>query len=318
MFAAAVLILGGAQVGLGSAQAGAAEVKVGGRPLAFDPPEGYCLFEKSRPREALAIREARRSVGPADILVWMAVDCAEKDRWSQQPTTVFDRAIAVSVTKRKAIVESAETMTRAEFIAEMARTRPWHAISKEFLENMTATGPRIRPGRISVLAKDEEAVYIGTTYAMFMHTATGRRWVAMVSVSAETVINQLPVSLEISGPSTRNTSLKNLLRDQKVLLRALIARNEPAAVEPPPAVEPPITADPLTTADPSITPDPSTTADPSITVAPPPAVEPLITVAPVTSAEPLRTVDPPTALGPPTSIKPPVAVERKSPDSTTP
>jgi len=224
MIALALVMFTGAQVS-------AAEVKISGQPLSFEAPDGYCILQKNNPFENLAINVTRKLIGPAEIAVWFFYDCAEKDRLLKGEISGVSHTGAVIVTKRKAFVDAAAQMTRAEYIAALSHAHPWQAMAKAEDQRLKNLGLRVKTSKVKEIGKDEFAVYVAGTQSMYV----GRRWVTFVSVSAETVINRLPVTIGLSWEDGGEGSLKPLLQEVRALARDTIARNEGGWIEEPPA-----------------------------------------------------------------------------------
>lgn len=198
----------------------AADVKVGGRPLSFEPSPGYCLYEKSRPMEEKAIAGARRLSEPTEIAIWVFGECARRDQWFSLPP---GQTGVVFVTKRQAIFHAAETLPRAEFVAEMAR-QPWRTIYADMDTRSQKFGVNSKTHSLQIIAKDNDALYIGASGTITIRNIK----MSFINVTALTTVNSLPVSFELSVPSGQ-TPMTVLLELQKTNVRNLIARNEQAA-----------------------------------------------------------------------------------------
>jgi hypothetical protein len=205
----------------------AAEVKIGGRPLAFEPPSRYCLFDKDQSAEQKAIAFVRKFYAPSEIMVWMFGECARRTQWLSQSPTAAGRGGVVYVTKRQAVFRAAETMTRAAFLAEMTRTQPWRAIYKDLARRTAGAGVTFRLDTIKVLSSDDAAIYVGAVYSV----PNGRGWISFAEVTALTVVHKLPVNVNVSAVGNEQ-SMAALLGDAKAQIRALIDRNEQDAISP--------------------------------------------------------------------------------------
>jgi len=242
--ALAVIALGAllAIAALGSARA--EQFQFAGRSLEIEPPQGYCALDRSHPDEAQMLDLQERLQKRQNRVAMMFLECQDLAQRRAGNADDPQRYGMVLIPQPQGEVRAIPDMTRAEFVAAVAKPLPQldaDALSRDIGDQVGQAVPGATVNNVKllgVLKQDARAVYVGVSVGGMSQDGKTVSDGA-VGITAITLVNQIPVSLNLYRVKGGAEAIPGLLADQQRNVDALIAAN--AASEPP---SPPIAPSP--------------------------------------------------------------------------
>lgn len=197
-------------------------VNVLGQQVRFSNPSGYCTPGKSA-REVELMDLARRSLGEGSRLVHSAVRCSELEDYRKRRRDMLDHWLQIQLIGPKGNFQRIE-MPREAFLSSLSKSSP--------RVNVTELNRRLKAsfenGDISLsnmkfepIGRDGNAVY----FSMRVDMIVGEASRPVTGISGITLLNSLPLSINVYEGTGSPQSRGQLQAVQQELLNSLLTEN---------------------------------------------------------------------------------------------
>ena len=197
-------------------------VNVLGQQVVFSNPSGYCTPGKSA-REVELMDLARRVLGEGSRLVHSAVRCSELEGYRKGRRDMLDHWLQVQLIGPKGNFQRIE-MPREVFLSGLSKSSP-RVNAAELNQRLKAS---FENGDISLsdmkfepIGRDGNAVY----FSMRMNMRVGETTRPVTGISGITLLNSLPLSINVYEGTGLPQSRGQLLAVQQELLNSLLTEN---------------------------------------------------------------------------------------------
>lgn len=197
-------------------------VNVLGQQVVFSNPSGYCTPGKSA-REVDLMDLARRSLGEGSRLVHAAVRCSELDDYRKGRRDMLDHWLQIQLIGPKGNFQRIE-MPREAFLSSLSKSSPRvnaaelnHRL-KTWFENSDIS---LSDMKIEPIGRDGNAVY----FSMRMYMSIGETSRPVTGISGITLLNSLPLSINVYEGTGSPQSRGQLQAVQQELLNSLLTEN---------------------------------------------------------------------------------------------
>lgn len=197
-------------------------VNVLGQQVVFSNPRGYCTPGKSA-REAELMDWARRVLGKGSRLVHAAVRCSELEDYRKGRREMLDHWLQIQLIGPKGNFQRIE-MPREVFLSGLSKSSP-RVNAAELNQRLKAS---FENGDISLsdmkfepIGRDGNAVY----FSMRMNMRVGETTRPVTGISGITLLNSLPLSINVYEGIGLPQSRGQLLTVQQELLNSLLTEN---------------------------------------------------------------------------------------------
>ena len=197
-------------------------VDVLGQQVVFSNPSGYCTPGTSA-REVELVDIARRSLGEGVRLVHAAVLCSELEDFRLGRRDMLDHWLQIQLLGAKGNFQRVE-MAREDFLAGLSHSSP-RVNSDELNRRLSAS---FETSKISLsdtkfepIGRDGNAVY----FSMRMSMSAGQTSRTITGIGGTTLLNALPLSINVYEGSGSPQSRGQLHAVQQELLQSLLTEN---------------------------------------------------------------------------------------------
>lgn len=197
-------------------------VHVLGQQVMFSNPSGYCTPGKSA-REVELMDLARRSLGEGSRLVHAAVRCSELGDYRAGRREMLDHWLQIQLLGPKGNFQRIE-MPREAFLSSLSKSSPRvNAIElnqrlKASFENSDIS---LSDMKFEPIGRDGNAVY----FSMRMNMIVGETSRPVTGISGITLLNSLPLSINVYEGTGSPQSRGRLQSVQQELLNSLLTEN---------------------------------------------------------------------------------------------
>jgi len=204
-------------------QSAAAEsVNVLDQRVVFSNPSGYCTPGKSA-RELELMDIARRSLGEGSRLVHAAVRCSELDDYRAGRRDMLDHWLQIQLLGPKGNFQRIE-MPREAFLSGLSKSSP-RVNAVELNQRLKASFENsdisLSDMKIEPIGRDGNAVY----FSMRMNMSVGETSRPISGISGITLLNSLPLSINVYEGTGAQQSRGQLQAVQQELLNSLLTEN---------------------------------------------------------------------------------------------
>jgi len=204
-------------------RAAAESVTVLGQKIVFSNPRGYCTPGKSA-REAALVDLARRSLGEGSRLVHVAVRCAELEDFRDGWRDMLDHWLQIQLIGPKGDFRRVD-MERESFLGGMSKSMPRVGSAAELdrlLNESFGTGDvKLSEVKVEPIGRDGNAVY----FSLRMNMAVGEVSRPVTGISGITLLNSLPLSVNVYEATGSPQSRAQLQSVQREILNSLLTEN---------------------------------------------------------------------------------------------
>lgn len=198
-------------------------IEVLGQQVSFTNPSGYCTPGSSqRERDLMAM--SQRTVGPGARLVHVAIRCSELEAFRAGRRETLDHWLQIQLIGPKGDFKRLE-MGREAFLADLAKNSIPRLDATEISRRLQAAfeNPDLSLSEMQVmpLGRDGNAVYF--LYQMNLSVGESNR--PMTGLSGFTLLNSLPLTVNVYEATGRVKSRDQLQRTLQQLLMSLFAEN---------------------------------------------------------------------------------------------
>jgi hypothetical protein len=197
-------------------------VDVLGQQVVFSNPSGYCTPGKSA-REVELMDLARRSLGEGSRLVHTAVRCSELADYRKGRRDMLDHWLQVQIIGPKGNFQRIE-MPREAFLSGLSKSSP-RVNAAELNQRLKASFENseisLSDMKIKPLGRDGNAVY----FSMRMNMSIGETSRPVTGISGITLLNSLPLSINVYEGTGSPRSRDQLPAVQQELLNSLLTEN---------------------------------------------------------------------------------------------
>jgi hypothetical protein len=205
-------------VGLAQGEA----IDVLGQKIRFGNPAGYCTpGNTQRERDLMAI--AQRSVGPGSRIVHAAIRCPELEAFRSGARDELDHWLQIQLIGPKGEFKRME-MGREAFLVGIAKTSPSFNLSEITRRINTAladTTLSLSKTQVALLGRDGNAVYFSSR----MNLKVGNSSRPVTVLSAITLVNALPLTINVYEATGKETSREKLQPTLQQLLMSVLTEN---------------------------------------------------------------------------------------------
>lgn len=203
--------------------AAAESYTVAQRTLEVETPSAYCRLDRNRTAEDELFRVIEKVNAGLNRVLSVFVDCNELAQWRQGAMATIERygqvltpaqEIAYAGLPRRIFLEELEKVMGSAFASGLEQGR----------DRMAAVLPKLKLGEVrslGLLATDDLALYAGM--AELLASTEGNRVIA--GIVAMTLVNEVPVSVNLYRTYEGPESIDALLVEQQQFLRDLMAGN---------------------------------------------------------------------------------------------
>jgi len=205
------------------------ELQFAGRDLVVAPPPGFCALDPMRPQEGQMLEQQQKLQQQGSKLALMFLACADLEQLRSGSSINPQRYGTVIVLAQQGQVRAIGEMTRAQFIAAVAKPYPQVGLDlPRRLDEIARSDVNAFDAKVlGVLKQDDNAVYLGVAIRGLRFDGAAVP-AGIVGVTAVTLINQLPVSMTLYQAKGNAEGMMALLSDQQRNVDALVAVNAPA------------------------------------------------------------------------------------------
>jgi len=199
------------------------------RTIEFNPPEGYCLLDRSDPYETQIfdyMADIQRGHG-TELLAMYAV-CGETQAIIDgKATNYFDYGLLVALPSDGAVIQPMSGYSRAEVIELMQKDMPsanaeMQAGIDKAREQLAESGIAMSNATVpTVIGSDDNALYA----AFSLEVDAGNGPAPVAAMSAFTFVEELPLVLQLYTPN-QDGAFEALLDRQAALAADFVAANE--------------------------------------------------------------------------------------------
>lgn len=197
-------------------------VDVLGQQVMFSNPSGYCTPGKSA-REVDLMNLARRSLGEGSRLVHAAVRCSELDDYRAGRREMLDHWLQIQLLGPKGNFQRIE-MPREAFLSSLSNSSP-RVNAVELNQRLKASFENsdisLSDMKFEPIGRDGNAVY----FSMRMNMIVGETSRPVTGISGITLLNSLPLSINVYEGTGSPQSRGRLQSVQQELLNSLLTEN---------------------------------------------------------------------------------------------
>lgn len=197
-------------------------VNVLGQQIAFSNPSGYCTPGKSA-REVELMDLARRSLGEGSRLVHAAVRCSELEDYRKGLRDMLDHWLQIQLIGPKGNFQRIE-MPREAFLSGLSKSSPRvnaAEINRRLKTSFESSDISLSDMKVEPIGRDGNAVY----FSMRMNMIVGETSRPVTGISGITLLNSLPLSINVYEGSGSSQSRGQLQAVQQELLNSLLTEN---------------------------------------------------------------------------------------------
>lgn len=203
-------------------RAAAESVNVLGQQVLFSNPSGYCTPGESA-REVELMDLAKRSLAEGSRLVHAAVLCSELEDYRMGRREMLDHWLQIQLIGPKGNFQRIE-MPREAFLSGLSKSTP-RVNSAELNRRLKASFENSNVALIDMkfepIGRDGNAVY----FSMRMNMSVGESSRPISGISAITLLNSLPLSINVYEGTGSPQSRGQLQAIQQELLNSLLTEN---------------------------------------------------------------------------------------------
>ncbi len=197
-------------------------VNVLGQRIVFSNPSGYCTPGKSA-REVELMELARRSLGEGSRLVHAAVRCSELEDYRKGHRDMLDHWLQIQLLGPKGNFQRIE-MPREAFLSGLSKSSP-RVNAAELNQRLKASfensDVNLSDMKVEPVGRDGNAVY----FSMRMNMSVGETSRPISGISGITLLNSLPLSVNVYEGTGSAQSRGRLQAVQQELLISLLTEN---------------------------------------------------------------------------------------------
>jgi hypothetical protein len=197
-------------------------VNVLGQQIAFSNPGGYCTPGTSA-REVELMDLARRSLGEGSRLVHAAVRCSELEDYRKGRRDMLDHWLQIQIIGPKGNFQRIE-MPREAFLSGLSKSSP-RVNAAELNQRLKASFENsdinLSDMKFEPIGRDGNAVY----FSMRMNMSVGETSRPISGISGITLLNSLPLSVNVYEGTGSLQSRGQLQAVQQELLNSLLTEN---------------------------------------------------------------------------------------------
>lgn len=197
-------------------------INVLGQQVVFSNPSGYCTPGKSA-REVELMDMARRSLGEGSRLVHSAVRCSELEDYRLGRRDMLDHWLQIQLIGPKGNFQRIE-MSREVFLSGLSKSSP-RVNAAELNQRLKASfkkgGISLSNVKFEPIGRDGNAVY----FSMQMVMIVGEASRPVTGISGVTLLNSLPLSINVYEGTGSPRSRGQLQVVQQELLNSLLTEN---------------------------------------------------------------------------------------------
>jgi hypothetical protein len=193
-----------------------------GQRIAFSNPSGYCTLGMSA-REVELTDLARRSLGEGSRLVHAAVRCSELEDYRKGRREMLDHWLQIQLIGPKGNFQRVE-MPREEFLSALSKSSPRvsaAALNQRLKASLKNSDISLSDMKFEPLGRDGNAVY----FSMRMNMSVGETSRLISGISGITLLNSLPLSINVYEGTGSPQSRSQLQAVQQELLSSLLTEN---------------------------------------------------------------------------------------------
>jgi len=197
-------------------------VSVLGQQVVFSNPSGYCTPGKSA-REVELMDLARRSLGEGSRLVHAAVRCSELEDYRKGRRDMLDHWLQIQLIGPKGNFQRIE-MQREAFLSGLSKSSPRidpAEINRRLKASLDNGGISLSQMQVEPIGRDGNAVY----FSMRMNMSVGETSRPVTGISGITLLNSLPLSINVYEGTGSPQSRGQLQVVQQELLNSLLTEN---------------------------------------------------------------------------------------------
>ena len=203
-------------------RAAAESVNVLGQQVLFSNPSGYCTLGESA-REGELMDLAKRSLAEGSRLVHAAVLCSELEDYRMGRREMLDHWLQIQLIGPKGNFQRIE-MPREAFLSGLSKSTP-RVNSAELNRRLKASFENsdvaLTDMKFDPIGRDGNAVY----FSMRMNMSVGESSRPISGISAITLLNSLPLSINVYEGTGSPQSRGQLQAIQQELLNSLLTEN---------------------------------------------------------------------------------------------
>ena len=193
-----------------------------GQQVVFSNPSGYCTPGTS-PREVELLDIARRSLGEGARLLHAAVLCSELEDYRLGRRDMLDHWLQIQLLGAKGNFQRVE-MPREDFLAGLSRSSPRvnaDELNRRLNASFETSDISLSDTKFEPIGRDGNAVY----FSMKMNMSVGETNRVITGIGGTTLLNALPLSINVYEGSGSPRSRDQLQAVQQELLRSLLTEN---------------------------------------------------------------------------------------------
>ena len=211
-----------AQEAIIQSSAATESVNVLGQQITFSNPGGYCTPGKSA-REVELMDLARRSLGEGSRLVHAAVRCSELEDYRKGRRDMLDHWLQIQLIGPKGSFQRID-MPREAFLSGLSKSSP-RVNAAELNQRLKASFENsdinLSDMKFEPIGRDGNAVY----FSMRMNMSVGETSRPISGISGITLLNSLPLSINVYEGTGSARSRGQLQAVQQELLNSLLTEN---------------------------------------------------------------------------------------------
>ena len=193
-----------------------------GQQVVFSNPSGYCTPGKSA-REVALMDLARRSLGEGSRLVHAAVRCSELEDYRNGRRDILDHWLQIQLIGPKGNFQRIE-MQREAFLSGLSKSSPRvnaAELNRRLKASFENSDISLSDMKFEPIGRDGNAVY----FAMRINMIVGETSRPVAGLSGITLLNSLPLSINVYEAAGSPQSRGHLQAVQQELLNSLLTEN---------------------------------------------------------------------------------------------
>lgn len=197
-------------------------VDVLGQQVMFSNPSGYCTPGKSA-REVELMGLARRSLGGGARLLHAAVRCSELEDYREGRRDMLDHWLQIQLLGPKGNFQRIE-MPREAFLSSLSKSSPRvnaAELNQRLKASFDSSDISLSDMKVEPIGRDGNAVY----FSMRMNMSVGETSRPISGISGITLLNSLPLSVNVYEGTGSPQSRGRLQAVQQELLNSLLTEN---------------------------------------------------------------------------------------------
>ena len=197
-------------------------VDVLGQQVMFSNPSGYCTPGKSA-REVELMGLARRSLGEGSRLLHAAVRCSELEDYREGRRDMLDHWLQIQLLGPKGNFQRIE-MPREAFLSSLSKSSPRvnaAELNQRLKASFDSSDISLSDMKVEPIGRDGNAVY----FSMRMNMSVGETSRPISGISGITLLNSLPLSVNVYEGTGSPRSRSRLQAVQQELLNSLLTEN---------------------------------------------------------------------------------------------